>query len=104
MQQLFGDKVCADAQLRRCDLIPEAQAWLDATNQAMAGGHCYGFSVLSELIWEGKVNASTLGASASNGLAIDDNQALQPRSPTTGPFRPSIPYSPGASPARRTRY
>src|SRR5262245_20762046 len=47
VQKLFGDGVCAAAQLRRCDLIPEAQAWLNDTNQAMSGGHCYGFSVLS---------------------------------------------------------
>ncbi len=52
VQKMFGDGVCADAQLRRCDLIPEAQAWLNDTNQAMAGGHCYGFSVLAELLWQ----------------------------------------------------
>ncbi len=50
VQKLFGDGVCADATLRRCDLIPEAQAWLNDTNQAMSGGHCFGFSVLSELV------------------------------------------------------
>ena len=49
VEALFGSQVCADAKLRRCDLIPEAQAWLTSTNQAMAGGHCYGFSVLAEL-------------------------------------------------------
>ncbi len=77
VQKLFGDGVCADAQLRRCDLIPEAQAWLNDTNQAMSGGHCYGFSVLSELVWQGKVNVNTLGAAAATGLAIDNNQTLQ---------------------------
>ena len=66
-----------DANLRRCDLIPEAQAWLNDTNQAMAGGHCFGFSVLSELVWQGKLNVSTLGAAATTGLAIDNNQTLQ---------------------------
>ena len=69
--------MCADANLRRCDLIPEAQAWLNDTNQAMSGGHCYGFSVLSELVWEGKLNVSTLGATDTTGLAIDNNQTLQ---------------------------
>ena len=77
VQMMFGDGVCADAQLRRCDLIPEAQAWLDSTNQAMAGGHCYGFSVLAELLWQHKLNVATLGAAATTDLAIHNNQALQ---------------------------
>ena len=77
VEKLFGAGVCADANLRRCDLIPEAQAWLNDTNQAMSGGHCYGFSVLSELVWEGKLNVSTLGATDTTGLAIANNQTLQ---------------------------
>jgi hypothetical protein len=77
VQRMFGDSVCADAQLRKCDLIPEAQAWLDSTNEAMAGGHCYGFSVLSQLIWDGKVKVSTLGAGNTTSLAIDNNLPLQ---------------------------
>ncbi len=77
VHEMFGDAVCADAQSRRCDLIPEAQAWLTDTNQAMAGGHCYGFSVLAELLWLGTVKASTYGASSTTSLHVDGNQALQ---------------------------
>jgi hypothetical protein len=77
VQEMFGDSVCADAQSRRCDLIPEAQAWLNETNQAMAGGHCYGFSVLAELMWMGQTNASTFGATQPTGLQVINNQALQ---------------------------
>jgi hypothetical protein len=77
VQLMFGDAVCADAKLRKCDLIPEAQAWLDSTNQTMAGGHCYGFSVLAELLWQRKLNVNTLGAAATTGLDIDNNQSLQ---------------------------
>ena len=77
VQKLFGDGVCADAQSRRCDLIPEAQAWLNDTNEAMAGGHCYGFSVLAELLWLGQVNASNFGAAKTPALQVDTNQALQ---------------------------
>ena len=66
VQMMFGDGVCADAKLRRCDLIPEAQAWLDSTNQAMAGGHCFGFSVVAELLWQRKLNVTTLGAAATD--------------------------------------
>ena len=77
VRTMFGDVVCADASSGKCDLIPEAQAWLDATNQQMAGGHCFGFSVLAELLWQHKLKVTTLGAPATNGLNIDDNQALQ---------------------------
>ena len=77
VQKMFGDQVCADAQLRRCDLIPEAQAWLTDTNEAMSGGHCYGFSVLSELLWLGQEQASSFGAPATTALQVDSNQTLQ---------------------------
>ncbi len=77
VQEMFGNGVCADAQSHRCDLIPEAQAWLTDTNQAMAGGHCFGFSVLAELIWLGKVKPSTYGASRANSLQVSSNQVLQ---------------------------
>ncbi len=77
VQKMFGDAVCADASLRRCDLIPEAQAWLNDTNAAMSGGHCFGFSVLAELVWQGKVSVNSLGATSTNGLEIDNNQTLQ---------------------------
>jgi hypothetical protein len=77
VEKLFGDGVCADARLRRCDLIPEAQAWLNDTNEAMAGGHCYGFAVLAELLWLGQVKASSFGAAKTPALQLDTNQALQ---------------------------
>jgi len=78
VRAMFGDKeVCADAASGRCDLIPEAQAWLDDTNKGMAGGHCYGFSVLAQLLWEGKVNHAALGAPSTTALSVNNNEALQ---------------------------
>jgi hypothetical protein len=74
---MFGDGVCADARLRRCDLTPEAQAWLDSTNQEMSGGHCFGFSIAAELLWQGKANVTTFGAPNTPGLNILQNEALQ---------------------------
>jgi hypothetical protein len=76
LQAMFGDRVCADANSGRCDLIPGAQAWLDSTNQQMAGGHCFGFSVAAELLWQQKLNVNTFGAASTNGLD-DNNQKLQ---------------------------
>jgi hypothetical protein len=78
VRAMFGDnEVCADAASGRCDLIPEAQAWLDDTNKGMAGGHCYGFSVLAQLLWEGRVNHAVLGAPSTTALSLTDNAALQ---------------------------
>ena len=77
VEKMFGDGVCADARLRRCDLIPEAQAWLNDTNEAISGGHCYGFSVLAELLWLGQVKASNFGAAQTPTLEVDTNQTLQ---------------------------
>jgi hypothetical protein len=77
VRTMFGTSVCADASSGKCDLIPEAQAWLDDTNQAMDGGHCFGFSVAAQLLWEEKLKVSTLGASDTTGLAIANNAVLQ---------------------------
>jgi hypothetical protein len=77
MKAMFGDAVCADAAIGKCDLTPEAQAWMDQTNQEMADGHCFGFSVAADLVWQDKVNTSAYGASTINGLAIENNTDLQ---------------------------
>ncbi len=77
VETLFGKAVCADADIGKCDLIPEAQAWMDQMNQEMADGHCFGFSVAADLVWQDKVNTSSFGAVTINGLAIDDNASLQ---------------------------
>jgi hypothetical protein len=77
VRAMFGDRVCADAKTGRCDLIPGAKAWLDSTNREMAGGHCYGFSIAAELLWQRKLDASAFGAKATPALDIEKNQALQ---------------------------
>ena len=77
VEKMFGQVVCVDAKSRKCDLIPEAQDWLDATNQAMSGGHCYGFSVLADLLWQGRLAAATFGASTVGSLQISSNSGLQ---------------------------
>jgi len=77
VRTMFGDGVCADAKAGKCDLIPEAQDWLDTTNREMAAGHCYGFSVAAELLWQHKLDASKFGAAATPALEIEDNPTLQ---------------------------
>jgi hypothetical protein len=77
VHRLFGDGVCADAQSGKCDLIPEAQAWMDQANAGTSGGHCEGFSIAALLLWSGKVKADPFGAASTPALSIDGNTALQ---------------------------
>ena len=77
MRKLFGDGVCLDASTGKCDLIPEAQQWMDQVNKSIAGGHCYGFSVLSELLWRKMQDPNDFGASATAQLSLPTNDALQ---------------------------
>jgi hypothetical protein len=77
VRTMFGDSVCASDVFGRCTLNPQAQAWLDSTNNAMAGGHCFGFSVSAELLWQQKLKVTKFGAPDTQSLTIDDNQTLQ---------------------------
>jgi hypothetical protein len=74
---MFGAGVCANDVFGRCNLNPQARAWLNSTNDAMAGGHCFGFSVASELFWQQELTASKFGASTTQALNIDNNTDLQ---------------------------
>jgi hypothetical protein len=74
---MFGASVCANDVFGKCNLNPQARAWLNSTNQAMAGGHCYGFSVASELLWQQKLNPTKFGAPATTSLNIEGNAELQ---------------------------
>jgi len=77
MRKLFGDAVCLDASTGKCDLIPEAQQWMDQVNKSIDGGHCFGFSVLSELLWLKQQNPADYGAPATPQLTLPSNDALQ---------------------------
>ena len=47
LRRLFGPGVCSSQLRGVCALTPPARAVLTQLNTAMAGGHCYGFSVLA---------------------------------------------------------
>ncbi|KAA2262724.1 hypothetical protein F0L68_12600 [Solihabitans fulvus] len=76
MRKLFGDKICADAAAGKCDLTPQAQLWMEEQNAGMNGGHCYGMSVASLLLWKKKMNAADLGGQSTLEL-VKDNAATQ---------------------------
>jgi hypothetical protein len=77
VRTMFGDGVCASLVFGRCTLRPQAKAWMDSTNQAMADGHCFGFSVAAELVWQQKLNPTKFGAPSIASLDIYGNPNLQ---------------------------
>lgn len=80
MIRLFGKKVCSNGSAKGCQLSPEAQAWMEATNSDMSGGHCFGFATTSQLFFEGRgpfPSPTAFGAPVTPGLDIDGNPKLQ---------------------------
>lgn len=78
LQRLFGPDVCAGAEDAPCRLTPAAEQWMAHYNRLMAaGGHCYGFSTLSQLFYAGHARSSGFGAPATPRLQLEGNQPLQ---------------------------
>src|SRR6185295_6971375 len=75
---LFGDGVCAaPPEGESCVLTPPAEQWMEQNNASMNGGHCEGFAVLSQMIYNGIVDPTVFGASRTADLQIENNEALQ---------------------------
>lgn len=55
MQRLFGDAVCLAGRGAECVLTPRARSWMENENASMGNGHCYGFSLLANLIHKGQL-------------------------------------------------
>ncbi len=77
VEQLFGAKVCASGSGSTCQLIPPAKAWLEAENDAMAAGHCFGIAVSAARFYGRQLDADSFGASSPRHLPIASNAALQ---------------------------
>ncbi len=76
--RLFGPAVCAGGKDAPCRLTPAAEQWMEHYNRLMAaGGHCYGFSTLSQLFYAGHARSSGFGAPATPRLQLEGNQPLQ---------------------------
>jgi hypothetical protein len=79
MRRMFGDAVCA-AQPEgdgTCVLTPPAEQWMEQNNSSMSGGHCEGFAVLSQLIYDGQIDPKPFGAARTFDLQIPGNDPLQ---------------------------
>ncbi|ANZ13625.1 hypothetical protein SNOUR_01525 [Streptomyces noursei ATCC 11455] len=78
MRKLFGDGVCIGGDGDNCNLTPQAEEWMTEQNKGLGGGHCYGFTVTSLLMWKkDHVTSDQFGASDVPSLKLKDNVPLQ---------------------------
>lgn len=79
MRAVYGDVVCASTADGACTLSPPGQLEMEFWNEAMAGGHCFGFSVASLLFSKAQLAPDVFGAPKVGDLVFDGNAALQRR-------------------------
>ncbi|HEX7555235.1 MAG TPA: hypothetical protein VF338_01330, partial [Leptolinea sp.] len=77
MNRIYGDVVCANKTDGKCTLTPPSEQWMKQTNEAMAGGHCYGMAQASLLFYQNKLNPADFGGSAITDIKLDGNEKLQ---------------------------
>ncbi|MFZ4497548.1 MAG: hypothetical protein ACOYN7_08875 [Candidatus Nanopelagicales bacterium] len=74
---MFGrNKVCASGSGNECVLYPAAQQWADQVNESMAGGHCEGMAVTSELIHGGYLAPSDFDPAAKTTFDLKQDNPV----------------------------
>jgi hypothetical protein len=76
---LFGPEVCAQGQGASCVLAPPAQTWMTKENRSMQGGHCFGFSLTSLMMYQKLLNPLAFGGPTVPALSLFGNVPLQER-------------------------
>ena len=83
VQRIFGRAACMTGKGATCVLSPGVRNWMKTTNEAMSGGHCYGFSALTQLIYKNQLSRfgyksiTAFGGTDPFGLNIVGNDRLQ---------------------------
>ncbi len=85
MERIYGPGVCLAGGSGRCVLTPTVRLYERVINRESAGGHCFGFATLSELIYKGylprfgypTVSSFDPGATSAFALEIEGNRLLQ---------------------------
>ena len=77
VKRMFGDKVCIREENGKCVLSAPGTLWMNKINEKMNGGHCFGMSTLSLLIYEKIESAAKFGGKDTNDLVIASNDPLQ---------------------------
>ncbi len=74
---IFGDQVCSIKKSEQCVLTPPAEEWMKHENKDMEGGHCFGMSVASLMMFSKTVSPGDYGAETTPQLQIQGNEPLQ---------------------------
>ena len=77
VEELFGPAVCASGTGATCRLTPPAREWVEAENDAMAAGHCFGMAVAAAEFFARHARPERFGAPVPRHLRITHNAALQ---------------------------
>jgi hypothetical protein len=76
--RIFGEAACAEVtEAGECLLTPGAEQWMNQINNIMQGGRCYGFSVVSLLMYAGQTDPGDFGADEISKLTLEGNADLQ---------------------------
>ncbi len=72
MVDIFGSDVCASQTDGVCALTPVAQDWMTKENAEMQGGHCFGFSLTSLLMFGKELDPLSYGGASVPALSLDN--------------------------------
>ena len=79
VQEMFGDQVCQRLDGKTCIPSADAQLWLDTMNQHMEGGHCNGFTVMSNRLFEDQFAPEEFSEQAETAFHIEQTAPIMRR-------------------------
>jgi len=76
LERLHGKADVCEPASTECRLTPLAKEYMRSVNEAMEGGRCEGFAILSGLMATGEIDVEGFGAERGRELELDGNRAL----------------------------
>ncbi len=82
MEDLFGTAACENGTGGNtgtdCQLTTVAEQWMQTENDAMNGGHCFGFALTANYFFEQNLNAKDYGAASPIDLPFRESENAGP--------------------------
>lgn len=69
LREMFGDGVCAGPPSDTCTLTPAAQQFVQQVDDAMLGGHCFGFAVTAWRFFNHDLSQADFGGTTTFSLS-----------------------------------
>lgn len=70
LREMFGNGVCASPPSDSCTLTPAAQQFVQQVDDAMLGGHCFGFAVTAWRFFDHDLNQAEFGGTTTFSLPL----------------------------------